>query len=206
MGTVYLYGLCLTPYLYTVCSGVMNTAYRSDIPSYEQALPICAALFLDILKGALANREKAAIAQQRLTRRPQTLGERVCELLRHRGPLAPREMRAIVGCSSMTLTRALRTQIAAGRLEASGNTRNLTYQLVKRSEAHAVMPTPVNGVAPTSNHLAAVVPFGQKEGAKGACYDAKHISTSKRIDTANQYMSCGSEVGIINQTKNTETI
>lgn len=125
----------------------MNPADALSTRSYEQALAVSAALFLDLLKGARADQEKAAIADHRPGSRSQALPKRLRRCLEQRGSLTPREMRALIGCSSMTLTRGLRVLLASGEVESEGHTRNVTYRLTKpstpRRDQPDLMPTPM---------------------------------------------------------------
>lgn len=177
----------------------MNPATGLPGPSYDEALATAAALFLDILKGAHADREKAVIAQIRSVPRPKALGRQLRELMRGRGPLTPREMRAIVGCSSMTLTRALRTLVAEGHVESRGSTRSLTYQLVQQPYEHSHEPEVGCDAEPLFGRRAPTDQPHNDQGQKAACYDAENISTSKRIDPASESITCDSEVSSNNQ-------
>lgn len=170
----------------------MNTPAESQNASYEQTLSTSAALFLDLMNTALAARERAALAKDRSASREPKLGDRIRELLRRRGPLTPREMRAIVGCSSMTLTRALRVLVAAGHVESRGNTRNVTYHLRRQSELLPCENPPACRTMPDKDE-------------KGTCYDAANISTSKQLNAEEPLRCCGGEVteDQINKTKDT---
>jgi len=105
-----------------------NADQESEL-SYLEAVSISARLLYDILAGA--DRERRAKEQQREhpSVKTRSLSEKVLAAIEKHGPRSPRELRATLGCSSMTLSRTLRKLINARRLSSTGSTRNLRYDL-----------------------------------------------------------------------------
>lgn len=108
---------------------IWNSDHVPELP-YHEALSLCAELFYDILAGAVRERNDEAKKSPSLARAVSSLPEKVVAAIRRHGPLSPRELRAILSCSPMTLTRTLKKLINSGKLSSRGSTRSLRYECV----------------------------------------------------------------------------
>ena len=95
---------------------------------YKAHLTDCATLLLDLLRGAIVERRKIALADKPRRRDAPTVIERISECLEVNGPLSPRELCVRVQCSPMSASRALKTLLAGGKIRAHGRTRSLRYE------------------------------------------------------------------------------
>jgi len=114
-----------------------RTNQLQEEPPYEEALARSAQLLYDILADFAA---KESREQQRATKptsrdEAESLPDRVTAALVRHGPLSPLNLRALLGCAPMTLSRTLRQLSAAGRIAACGSTRARKYSSpLKRSD------------------------------------------------------------------------
>jgi predicted HTH transcriptional regulator len=97
--------------------------------TYEQTVSACTELVIELLRrAALRDAQKLGKRPSSVSQTPN-LGDRVVGLLTKAGPLTPKELRAMLHTSPMSLTRALSKLSTSGRVRATGNTKGRKYAL-----------------------------------------------------------------------------
>lgn len=107
--------------------GDMPRPVFDDI-SYEQAVARSGRLLFELLTavgGRLSSADKKSVIEEHA----EPLGTRVVQALERHGELSPRELRSLLRCSSMTLSRSLKQLVVEDRVVPAGNTRGRHYTL-----------------------------------------------------------------------------